>query len=307
MPRSKKIDPVSEFEIHLVDPTKPELCLAMSTTTHAIDDSRTRPWSPWESLAARQGQTIIYDTTDRLDVCPHLRSRIERSCSAVCVPLLVMGRILGVMYAVSDAGVRSSDTVERIESVARRAGLHIGLVRAASKSEVATVDQVTGLPDQRAAREHLTQLTQAGTPYTLALVDIDHFALYRERNGTDAANEALRLLAESLVNAVRPTDIVARVGDFEFAVVLPDATSDSTLKAVERVREELIITQAVRPKPLFTCSFGVSHSTMSPTIEGVISLAAGALDDARNARAATGSCSRAPRIHGHPAGSGDLN
>jgi len=131
--------------------------------------------------------------------------------------------------------------------------------------------------------------------------------VYRDRNGTDAANEALRLLAESLVNAVRPTDIVARVGDFEFAVVLPDSTAESALKAVERVREHLIIIQAVRPKPLFTCSFGVSHSTMSPAVEGVISLAAGALETAqregRNRVVIAGSA----RIHGHPAGSGELN
>ena len=304
----KRIEPTSDFELHLVDPTKPELCLAMSTSEPAPDDARTRPWSPWESLAARQGQTITYDTTDRLDVCPHLRSRIDGPCSAVCVPLIVMGRILGVLYAVSDVGVRTNDSIERIESVARRAALHLGLVRAATKNEpAATVDPVTGLPDQRAARERLTQLNEAGTPFALALVDIDHFGVYRYRNGTDAANEALRLLAESLVNAVRPTDIVARVGDFEFAVVLPDSTAESALKAVERVREHLIIIQAVRPKPLFTCSFGVSHSTMSPAVEGVISLAAGALETAqregRNRVVIAGSA----RIHGHPAGSGDLN
>jgi diguanylate cyclase (GGDEF)-like protein len=304
----KRVEPTSEFELHLVDPTKPELALAMSTTEPPTVESRTRPWSPWESLAARQGQTITYDTTDRLDVCPHLRSRIDGACSAVCVPLIVMGRILGVLYAVSDVGVRSRESVERIESVARRTALHLGLVRAATKTEhPATVDQVTGLPDQRAARERLAQLSQAGTPFSLALIDIDNFAVYRDRNGADAANEALQLLADSLVKAVRPSDMVARVGDFEFAVLLPDSTAENALKAAERVREQLIITQAVRPKPLFTCSFGLSHSSMSPAIEGVISLAAGALDTAqregRNRVVVAGSA----RIHGHPAGSGDPN
>ena len=185
-------------------------------------------WSPWESLAARQGLTIIYDTTDRLDVCPHLRSRIDGPSSAVCVPLIVMGRILGVLYAVSDVGVRSNDSVERIESVARRAAVHLGLVRAATKTEPPPpVDPVTGLPEQRAARERLVKLSESGTEFSLALVDIDHFGVYRELHGDEAANEALQLLAESLVSAVRPTDMVARVGDFEFAVVLPGATAQS--------------------------------------------------------------------------------
>jgi len=304
----KRIEIACEYEMHLVDPTKPELCLAMSTVDPPVIDSRPRPWSPWDSLAARQGQTLIYDTTDRLDVCPHLRSRIDGPCSAVCVPLIVMGRILGVLYAVSDVGVGSADTVDRIESVARRAAVHIGLLRAATKTEPpAPVDAVTGLPDQRAARARLVQMSQSGTAFSLALVDIDNFALYRERNGDDAADEALQLLSESLVNAVRPTDMVARVGEFEFAVVLPESTAQTALKAVERVREHLIIIQAMRPKPLFTCSFGLAHSAMSPGIDGVIALAATALETAqregRNRVVLAGSA----RIHGHPSGSGGLN
>ena len=94
---------------------------------------------------------------------------------------------------------------------------------------------------------------------------------------------------------------------FLFAVLLPDSTAENALKAAERVREQLIITQAVRPKPLFTCSFGLSHSSMSAAVEGVISLAAGALDTAqregRNRVVVAGSA----RVHGHPAGSGDPN
>jgi diguanylate cyclase (GGDEF)-like protein len=217
-----------------------------------------------------------------------------------------MGRILGVLYAVSDVGVGSTDTIERIETVARRSAVHLGLIRAATKTEApASTDHVTGLPDQRAARERLVQLERGGTSFSLALVDIDQFAVYREHNGPDAANEALQLLSESLVNAVRPTDMVARVGDFEFAVVLPESTAASALKAIERVREQLIIVQAVRPKPLFTCSFGLAHSAMSTTVDGVIGLAATALETAqregRNRVVIAGSS----RVHGHPSGSGD--
>jgi diguanylate cyclase (GGDEF)-like protein len=218
-----------------------------------------------------------------------------------------MGRILGVLYAVSDVGSPSGDVVDRIESVARRSAVHIGLLRASTtkvEPPPVMIDEVTGLPDQRAARERLEQLSNTGTPYSLALIDIDHFAVYRDRNGDDAADDALQLLSESLVSAVRPTDMVARVGDYEFAIVLPESTAQTALKAVERVREQLIIIQATRPKPLFTCSFGVSHSLMSSAIEGVISLAAGALETAqregRNRVVIAGST----RTHGHPSGQG---
>lgn len=304
----RRLDPRCEFELHLVDPMKPELRLAMSTVDTPTADTRDHPWSPWDCLAARQGQTITYETTDRLDVCPHLRSRIDGPSSAVCVPLIVMGRILGVLYAVGDVGVRTRDEVERLESVARRAALHIGLVRAATKTEPAVpVDAVTGLPEQRVARERLVKLSDAGTPFSLALVDIDHFAIYRELHGPEAANEALQLLAESLVAAVRPTDMVARVGDNEFAVVLPESTAQSALKAIERVREQLIIIQAMRPKPLFTCSFGLSHSSMSPSVDGIISLAASALDTAQNQGRNRVVIAGSVQTHRHPSQSGELN
>jgi diguanylate cyclase (GGDEF)-like protein len=204
--------------------------------------------------------------------------------------------------------VPSSDLVSRIEAVARRSALHIGLIRATTKADPpVALDEVTGLPEQKAARERLAQLVDAGTPFSLAIVDIDHFGVYRERHGDDAANEALQLLAESLVHAVRPTDMVARVGDCEFAVVLPGSTAQSALKAIERVREQLIIIQAMRPKPLFTCSFGLSHSSMTQNVDGIISLAATALETAqtegRNRVVIAGSV----RTYGHPAGQADLS
>jgi diguanylate cyclase (GGDEF)-like protein len=304
----KRVDASFDYELHLVDPTNPELCLALTTVDRPAAQGRSRAWSPWDSLAARQGQTIVYDTTDRLDVCPHLRSRIDEPCSAVCVPLIVMGRILGVLYAVSDNGPPTNNLVSRVEAVARRSALHIGLIRATTKTEPhEALDEVTGLPEQKAARERLVQLTDAGTPYSLAIVDIDHFAVYRERHGAEAADEALQLLAESLVHAVRPTDLVARVGDYEFAVVLPNSTAQSALKAIERVREQLIIIQAMRPKPLFTCSFGLSHSTMSQSIDGIIALAATALETAQAEGRNRVVIAGAPRTYGHPAGQADLS
>jgi diguanylate cyclase (GGDEF)-like protein len=304
----ERVDPTFDYELHLVDPSKPELCLAMSTVDPPASDRRAKPWSPWESMAARQAKTIVYDTTERLDVCPHLKSRIDEPCSAVCVPLIVMGRILGVLYAVSDSGPPSGELVERIEAVARRSALHIGLIRATSKPEPeVALDDVTGLPEQKAARERLVQLTDEGTPYSLAIVDVDHFAIYRERHGEEAANEALQLLAESLVHAVRPTDLVARVGDHEFAVVLPNSTAQSALKAIERVREQLIIIQAMRPKPLFTCSFGLSHSSMSQSVDGIIALAATALETAQAEGRNRVVIAGAARTYGHPAGQADLS
>ena len=83
-------------ELHLVDAVDPVLVLAVATGDH--DGRPGERVSPWDSLAVRTGRTLLYETTERADVCPHLRSRRDQPASAVAVPVSVAGRALGVLY-----------------------------------------------------------------------------------------------------------------------------------------------------------------------------------------------------------------
>ena len=92
---------VGPVELHLVARDAPRLELALSTA-RPPRPVEPRDWSPWECVAARTGTTVRSADTSRLDACPHLRSRLDAP-HAVSVPLLVRGRILGVLHAVSAA------------------------------------------------------------------------------------------------------------------------------------------------------------------------------------------------------------
>ncbi len=71
------------MELHLVDAVDPVLELVLATGDHATKAGlRT---SPWDSLAARTNTTLVYDTTDRLDVCPHLQGRLRSPMSAIVI------------------------------------------------------------------------------------------------------------------------------------------------------------------------------------------------------------------------------
>jgi hypothetical protein len=83
------------IELHLVDAVDPVLELALATGDHPTKEGVRA--SPWDSVAARANTTLVYDTTDRLDICPHLRSRLHTPMSAIAVPVNVMGRLLGVL------------------------------------------------------------------------------------------------------------------------------------------------------------------------------------------------------------------
>jgi diguanylate cyclase (GGDEF)-like protein len=104
----------------------------------------------------------------------------------------------------------------------------------------AMVDSLTGLANRRAFLDSAAQLTQAQTardvPVAVFMIDLDRFKSVNDRFGHSVGDEVLRIFAESAQINLRPTDIVARLGGEEFAVLLADACRDNAFKVAERIR-----------------------------------------------------------------------
>lgn len=104
-------------------------------------------------------------------------------------------------------------------------------------------DPLTGL----ANREYLhvmmnaarARLERYGTPLTLAYVDLDDFKRINDAYGHAAGDTLLQRIAQVLVEHVRDTDTVARVGGDEFLMLLTDAQTDTARPILERMREGL--------------------------------------------------------------------
>jgi diguanylate cyclase (GGDEF)-like protein len=276
----RRIDPARPIELHLVDHDEPILRLV--ATTEAIADLSRVTSSPWDSIAARTGKTLVYESTEQLDACPHLRSRLSEPCSAVCVPLNAMGRILGVLYATGPVGVPpTAGAVDSLELIARTAAAHIATVRAFAREELVEGDLLTGLPDRRAALDVVRRKLGKGENFSVALCDVDHFRVYNARHTAVVGDAALRLLAEILTRTLRPDDLVSRHDGEQFLLVLGGVPAPDAVKALERVREALVITQATRPEPAFTVSFGVVDSSQGRSIEELLLSAGDALESAK--------------------------
>jgi diguanylate cyclase (GGDEF)-like protein len=104
----------------------------------------------------------------------------------------------------------------------------------------AMVDPLTGLANRRAFLDAAAQLTLAQTardvPVAVFMIDLDRFKLVNDRFGHSVGDDVLRIFAESAQANLRPSDIVARLGGEEFAVLLADACRDNAFKVAERIR-----------------------------------------------------------------------
>src|SRR3546814_9765211 len=110
----------------------------------------------------------------------------------------------------------------------------------------------TGLPDRRSALDLLRRKIGRSENFSVALCDVDHFRIYNARHTALVGDAALRLLAEILTRTLRPDDVVARHDGEQFLLILGGVPTADAVKALERVREALVITQATRPEPAFT-------------------------------------------------------
>ena len=108
----------------------------------------------------------MFDSSQDLNACPHLRGRASGACSAVCVPVSFMGRALGVLHTTGPAGTPlPAEKIAQLTTLAGQAGARIGTVRAFEKTQLqASTDGLTGLVNRRTLEKKLRGLfmTAAG-------------------------------------------------------------------------------------------------------------------------------------------------
>ena len=100
---------------------------------------------------------------------------------------------------------------------------------------VAYHDELTGLPGRRAYNRLAARLAE---PYSIAVVDIDHFKQFNDTYGHDVGDQVLRMVAAKL-NDVTGVGKAFRMGGEEFAIVFPFSSAASALEHLDILREDI--------------------------------------------------------------------
>jgi len=110
-------------------------------------------------------------------------------------------------------------------------------------SRLALTDGLTGIANRRAFDKDLERewkrTLRDGCQISLLLLDIDRFKQFNDLYGHQAGDDCLRAIAAVVTRAVRATDIVARYGGEEIAIILPDTNSPGAIEAAEKIRSAL--------------------------------------------------------------------
>ncbi|TMX58481.1 sensor domain-containing diguanylate cyclase [Vibrio rotiferianus] len=128
-------------------------------------------------------------------------------------------------------------------------------------------DGLTGLWNRRKFEEQLTYNANMLERYPetptscLALVDIDHFKRINDELGHDEGDRVIKLVSKVLLQGVRNTDFVARVGGEEFAVIMPHTSA----KEAEIVLNRLRIAVDIHAELSVTISLGYTDLTANST------------------------------------------
>jgi diguanylate cyclase (GGDEF)-like protein len=241
--------------------------------------------SPDQCEAARRAQTQVFRDSEELDACPMLRERPQGRCSAVCVPVSIMGRTVGVVHTTGVVDEPLTETrVQALQTLANQAGNRIGMLRVMAETQVqASTDGLTGLINRRSLENRIRLLRTEGLDFSFVMADLDHFKDLNDANGHEAGDRALRIFAETLRHELRGEDLACRYGGEEFAIVLPRAEVPEAIEAMGRIREGLEHTTGRGDTPTFTASFGIAHSTDAADLDDLVQRADRALFAAKDA------------------------
>lgn len=135
--------------------------------------------------------------------------------------------LLNQQRAASDAQLRMHKLQEELQQL----------------SEVVRIDQLTGVLNRRGMDEafntEIARHRRNGESLSVALLDIDNFKMLNDQHGHAAGDSALKHLAGVIKRAVRPTDIVTRMGGEEFVVILPNTNLDEAVVTMARLQRSL--------------------------------------------------------------------
>ena len=244
--QGRKLFPQMDGAVFLISPSRTDLDLVASwgSAPAPAGEGLFRPEDCW---ALRLGREHFVSDPSRDLVCRHLGT--VPSAASLCLPLVALGETLGVLVLRAGEGSGEVEGLGRprrqlATAVSEQLAMSVANLRLRETLRHQSIrDALTGLYNRRFFQDSLEReirrVRRRGATLGLLMIDIDDFKVYNDTYGHEAGDLLLRLLGDLLRRRVRSEDIACRYGGEEFALILPEATLETTQVRAEELREEV--------------------------------------------------------------------
>jgi len=162
------------------------------------------------------------------------------------------------------------------------------------------MDEISGVPNHDFTQFHLTEnltsFARYRLPFGVIAIQIDRLEHFRANYGRPAGDAVLRVVAQTMKNAFRPTDFVGRWVDDQFLVILVNCGDHGVQKTWERI-QKIVTCAGLRwwsDELLVTISMGYSTAQANDTIESLLNRVQDSLKQASEKRAAAAAVGSQP-------------
>jgi len=177
------------------------------------------------------------------------RIRADVVGTVIGLPLACRGRRIGAVIAMdSEASSRqprlSPGVLRAIRMLLEPAAVALDNALQLKRAEALSVtDDLTRLYNSRylnqVLRRETKRASRSGRPLSLLFIDLDGFKSINDTHGHLFGSRALVEAATVIRGSARETDVVARFGGDEFALILPDTGAEGAYAVGERIRERI--------------------------------------------------------------------
>lgn len=236
-----------------------------------LTDIRIRAGEGIAGWVFREGMPIVMDDIEKNEWGFPKRHKY-RTGSFISLPLKLGEKTIGVLN-MSDkisGEVFSAEDMALISSFAAYATIALErstyYTLAGHLKELSITDSLTGLFNRRYFEERffeeLNRSDRHNLSFSLSMIDIDDFKLFNDSEGHLAGDEILKSIANIAKDCLRVSDVIARFGGEEFAVIMPQTEREEAILVSERIRksirEQIPATWSVFPKKSITVSIGIA-------------------------------------------------
>ena len=190
--------------------------------------------------------TVTVDADDpRSDRAERMLLRRDGNRMLAMLPLVVKGESIGLVELIANSWVEwDAQRLALASTMANEAAMALENARLYEEARaLADRDPLTGFYNHRYVHERLGEevlrAQRTGQPVSLLMLDLDDFKLVNDTFGHVFGDRVLRWVAERIRSCLRGTDVAARYGGDEFAVILPDTDAHAARAVAERIVDAL--------------------------------------------------------------------